>query len=320
MDDPGSSSPDGHDASDNPPPKSYANVAGSSSSQINLSFDPKNIIPTGTLENEEGQKVLRFSSSETDRLDAAWRLTLIGKFSFAIPQALTIANGLSSLGIKGLFLGVLPINPTSSSNFSWKKTTIVFGWGRLGSSGAVQCVYSNGRLLLILKWKHPWRLFGSNFQVLGSPLQVDPPTARKTRLAFARVCIELNLEKERTEEIILKFGDIRHTQKIIYERVPPYCNFCKHIGHSLEDCYMNGNKAKPPPPVRRPATQGGSEGPILKGQTGESEKLRGPRVNSKKFGNPNSNPNGNSNHGGKQVVTNNPAWIMVNKKGAKETE
>ncbi|KAK6134116.1 hypothetical protein DH2020_032141 [Rehmannia glutinosa] len=299
MTDPLSSPPEGHVTPDIPPtPKSYANVAGSSSSsQINLSFDPKKIVPIGISENEEGQKALSFSSLETDRLAAAWRLTLIGKFSFAIPHAQAIAKGLSSLGIKGPFSWsfanhshiIIKLQVEEDYTRLWMETIWMIG----------ECP------MRILKWTPDFnpkmeaplapvwiRLPGLPIQFfdyhalyaickeLGNPLQVDLPTACKTRLSLARVCLELNLQHERTEEIILKFGDTMHVQKIIYERVPSYCNYCKHIGHGEEDCYMNGNKAKPPPPVRRPGRRRGVERMVPGGNNGDMNKAKGTLVNS----------------------------------------
>ncbi|KAK6160611.1 hypothetical protein DH2020_003992 [Rehmannia glutinosa] len=341
MVDSGSSPPEGHVSSDNPPPpKSYANVAGSSSSsQINLSFDPKKIVPIGTSEIEDGQKALSFSSLETDRLDAAWRLTLIGKFSFAIPHAQAIVKGLSSLGIKGPFSWsfanhshiIIKLQLEEDYSRLWMGTIWMLG----------ECP------MRILKWTPSFnpkmeaplapvwiRLPGLPIQFfdyhalfaickeLGSPLQVDLPTARKTRLSFARVCLELNLENARIEEILLKFGDTRHVQKIIYEKVPSYCKYCKHIGHGEEDCYMNGNKSKPPPPVRRPGRKGTAKNTATVENNGIVNKEKGNFVNSRGLCSPEKpNPNSNRVSSGDLVQnrSNQQAWIMARNKGSKVT-
>ncbi|KAK6125699.1 hypothetical protein DH2020_040565 [Rehmannia glutinosa] len=71
-------------------------------------------------------------------------------------------------------------------------------------------------------------------RIIGTPLQVDSLTATRSRLSMARVCVELDLLKEKVEEIILEFDDTSHAQKIIYERIPDYCTHCEHIGHSIE--------------------------------------------------------------------------------------
>lgn len=64
---------------------------------------------------------------------------------------------------------------------------------------------------------------------------------------MARVCVELDLVKERVDEIILNIIGKSFVQKVIYEYIPPYCQGCKHIEHLVEDCYADGNKPRPPP-------------------------------------------------------------------------
>ncbi|KAK6121318.1 hypothetical protein DH2020_044944 [Rehmannia glutinosa] len=261
---------EGHVSSDNPPPlKSFTDVtSSSSSSHVNLSFDPEKIVPIGTISVQDGQKVLCFSSSEADRLAGAWKLTLIGKFSFAIPQPNRIAKGLCALNLKGMFSWsfansshVIKLQLEEDFNRLWMGTIWMVG----------EC------LMRVFKWTptfnpksespiapvwvrfpglpihfYDYHALFAICKKIGSPLQVDAATARKTRLSMARVCIEIDLLKERMEEIVLRFNDVVHVQKIVYERVPPYCLDCKHIGHSEENCYMNRNRVKPPPPDRRP--------------------------------------------------------------------
>ncbi|KAK6161475.1 hypothetical protein DH2020_004856 [Rehmannia glutinosa] len=61
------------------------------------------LVLVGTHKERDGKQILGFSSPENDRLAAAWKLTLIGKFSFAIPHPKGIASGLSALNLKGTF-------------------------------------------------------------------------------------------------------------------------------------------------------------------------------------------------------------------------
>ncbi|KAK6132127.1 hypothetical protein DH2020_034118 [Rehmannia glutinosa] len=133
---------------------------------------------------------------------------------------------------------------------------------------------------------------------------------------MARVCVELDLLKERIEEITLEFDDTTQTQKILYERIPDYCTHCKHIGHSIEGCYMNGNATRPPQPDRRPTSRAGSVGFTLKGLSGNMDKSRGANDISKtrKANNP------NLSQGANRAVAQNLEWIKVkNKKGPRET-
>ncbi|KAK6153238.1 hypothetical protein DH2020_012877 [Rehmannia glutinosa] len=151
--------------------------------------------------------------------------------------------------------------------------------------------------------------------IIGTPLQVESLTATRSRLSMARVCVELDLLKERIEEIVLEFDDTSHAQKIIYERIPDYCTHCKHIGHSIEGCYMNGKISRPPPPVRRPTPITGSDGYDLNGLNRKMKKSRGTTDNSKISRAENPNPT----RGAQRTVAQNQDWIQVKKKGPRET-
>ncbi|KAK6115103.1 hypothetical protein DH2020_007372 [Rehmannia glutinosa] len=282
--------------------------------------------------------VLGFSSLENDRLAKTWKLTLIGKFSFVIPHPKGIASGFSALNLEGPFSWsfanpshiIIKLHLEEDYNKLWMGTTWSLGDCPIRVFKWTPSFNPRTEAPLAQVWIRlpglPIHFFDHNAlfaisKIIGSPLQVDSPTTSRTRLSMARVCVELDLLKERIVEVILEFDGTTHVQKIIYERIPDYCTHCKHIGHSIEGCCMNGNKTRPPPLVRRPTTQGSLEGHVSKGQAENIEKFRDSKDNSKnlKDGNPISNPNGNSNDGGKKVASNNPAWIMVNKKGAKET-
>ncbi|KAK6117496.1 hypothetical protein DH2020_048774 [Rehmannia glutinosa] len=255
-----------------PPPKkaSYANVTASSSHQSNLPFDPKRIVPIGTYNEKDGKKVLGFSSSENDLLAASWKLTLIGKFSFAIPHPKGIDSGFSALNLKGTFSWSFANSSHIIIKLQLEEDFNKLWMGTLWSLGICP---DAGHLRLIRKWKLLLRQDGDSSlpaaihffdhnalfairNIIGTPLQVDSLTASRSRLSMARACIELDLLKERIEEIVLEFDNTTQVQKIIYERIPEYCTHCKHIGHSIVGCYMNGNVTRPPPPMRHPSSVG----------------------------------------------------------------
>ncbi|KAK6116243.1 hypothetical protein DH2020_050039 [Rehmannia glutinosa] len=301
-----------------PTPKqtSYANVTASSSHQSNLPFDPKRIVPIGTYNEKDGKKVLGFSSSENDRLAASWKLTLIGKFSFAIPHPKGIDSGFSALNLKGPFSWsfanpshiIIKLQLEEDFNKLWM--------GTLWSLGDCPMRVFKWTPSFNPKTEAPLALIGFVFgNIIGTPLQVDSQTASRSRLSMARVCVELNLLKERIDELVLEFDDTSQVQKIIYERIPDYCTHCKHIGHSVEGCYMNGNVTRPPPPVRRPSTIESSDGFVSKGLSGNMDKSRGAKGILKTSG----TENPNSSRGANRVVPQNQEWIKVNKKGPRET-
>ncbi|KAL6558442.1 hypothetical protein OROMI_018792 [Orobanche minor] len=62
---------------------------------------------------------------------------------------------------------------------------------------------------------------------VGEFLKADEPTHNRSRLSFARV------------------GEDSVPLDIEFEKVPQYCNYCKHIGHDIHKCYMKNPALKP---------------------------------------------------------------------------
>lgn len=69
--------------------------------------------------------------------------------------------------------------------------------------------------------------------VLGVPLYMDRFTAEKKRLEYARVCIEIDVEKEvpRFIEVVRKNGGLAEVEVVI-PWMPVKCAECKVFGHS----------------------------------------------------------------------------------------
>ncbi|KAL6523075.1 hypothetical protein OROMI_031423 [Orobanche minor] len=80
---------------------------------------------------------------------------------------------------------------------------------------------------------------------VGDFLKVDEPTHNRSRLSFARVCVEVNLKNNLPKKINLQVGDDNVPLDIEFEKVPQYCNYCKHIGHDIYMCYMKNPALKP---------------------------------------------------------------------------
>ncbi|KAK6121385.1 hypothetical protein DH2020_044867 [Rehmannia glutinosa] len=180
---------------------SYENVIASSSNRSNLPFDPKRIVPVGTHQ-----------------------LTLIGKFSFAIPHPKGIDSGLSALNLKGTYSWsfanpshiIIKLQLEEDFNKLWMGTLWslgdcpmrVFKWTpsfnpRIEAPLAPVWIRLPG--LPIHFFDHN-ALFAIGM-IIGTPLQVDSLTTSRSRLSMARVCVELDLLKERIEEVVLEFDD-----------------------------------------------------------------------------------------------------------------
>ncbi|XP_041995766.1 uncharacterized protein LOC121745893 [Salvia splendens] len=83
-------------------------------------------------------------------------------------------------------------------------------------------------------------------KLLGTPIQVDRATANKTRLSFARICVEIDITKPPPEEIILDICGRETAQQVRWDKIPAYCRECKHVGHSSNVSYAVGKTERPP--------------------------------------------------------------------------
>lgn len=72
----------------------------------------------------------------------------------------------------------------------------------------------------------------------GELLSIDPMTAKKSRLVFARICVNFNqmTDMPQSIEIISKLG--KWTQVIEYESLPFACFNCKNLGHWAKSCLL----------------------------------------------------------------------------------
>ncbi|XP_074315627.1 uncharacterized protein LOC141651831 [Silene latifolia] len=93
------------------------------------------------------------------------------------------------------------------------------------------------------------------------PICADEPTTSKSKIAFARILVEVGLSKDLPKGMTLQ-TPYRGTvlQKIDYEWVPHFCHSCKRIGHTQDRCSRNKPKqvykpkqsAPQPDPVAKP--------------------------------------------------------------------
>ncbi|CAA0824301.1 Unknown protein, partial [Striga hermonthica] len=89
---------------------------------------------------------------------------------------------------------------------------------------------------------------------IDNPIETDVTTANSLRLSIAHVCVEIDLKDELIKEIELDQAGKTDIQKVVYERVHPFCTLCNHVGHGAAECYTKGNKPRPAlPPHRRVA-------------------------------------------------------------------
>ncbi|XP_074297877.1 uncharacterized protein At4g02000-like [Silene latifolia] len=72
---------------------------------------------------------------------------------------------------------------------------------------------------------------------IGNPICADEHTTNKTKLAFARILVDVDLSKELPNAVKLSTpyrGIV--LQKIEYEWLPYFCSTCQRIGHTKDRC------------------------------------------------------------------------------------
>ena len=75
---------------------------------------------------------------------------------------------------------------------------------------------------------------GYNASAVGKPLHLDSLTENRTRLSFARICIEVDLNSEFPKSALLNLGNDKYTTvRIEYPWVPHSCSHCQVLGHKI---------------------------------------------------------------------------------------
>ena len=67
---------------------------------------------------------------------------------------------------------------------------------------------------------------------IGPVLRIDSNTATEARGRYARICVQIDLNKPLVRQILLE-GQI---QDIQYERINSLCFSCGRVGHRRENC------------------------------------------------------------------------------------
>jgi len=57
--------------------------------------------------------------------------------------------------------------------------------------------------------------------------------------SYARICVEVDLEKRLLEAIKLKIDDWTHIQKVDCDKLSFNCNTCHEYGHFTRNCTKN---------------------------------------------------------------------------------
>jgi hypothetical protein len=67
-------------------------------------------------------------------------------------------------------------------------------------------------------------------------LALDEATTKHTFGHFARILIDVDLNSNLHERILVERNDFDFYVDVEYENIPPFCNSCHIIGHSINNC------------------------------------------------------------------------------------
>ncbi|KAI8535167.1 hypothetical protein RHMOL_Rhmol10G0153300 [Rhododendron molle] len=89
------------------------------------------------------------------------------------------------------------------------------------------------KFIVLKKWRKGLSRVAS---AIGQPKHVDRATEKRSRLAYARVCVEIDAADELTEEIQVTVEGESVTVRVEYQLMPPVCSSCKVFGHATTRC------------------------------------------------------------------------------------
>ena len=229
-------------------------------------FVPEKIQNIGFASLSNGIPAIYFSGSEIQKLADNVGHAIVGKFSHSIPASHQIQKALDNIKF--------------GRSYSWKYINAkhilvqfedIVDYARmLNGPKGTPVWYIDRHPMRVFKWTPdfdaycespiaaiwcnliglPIHLFDQSAlfaigKLLGTPIQVDRATADKSRLSFARLCIEIDITKPPPEEIILDICGRETVQQVRWGKIPQYCRECKHVGHSSEVCYAAGKMERP---------------------------------------------------------------------------
>ncbi|KAK1318276.1 hypothetical protein QJS10_CPB04g00872 [Acorus calamus] len=93
---------------------------------------------------------------------------------------------------------------------------------------------------------HMWglRLISKLASAIGKPLYMDTATASRSRVAFARVCIEISAQSELPDSVLYREEGIWKDIPVEYEWKPSPCPNCSTFGHSSAQCAVTSKQQK----------------------------------------------------------------------------
>ncbi|KAL6570178.1 hypothetical protein OROMI_014692 [Orobanche minor] len=215
----------------------------------------------GSVDFSSTYPTVIFTADKCEQVSSFYHFAIIGKFSYEKPSNHMITQQLKSEGFgtcKVHFLNGKHVLINLSSKLLcdklWMRREFVFAgfpmrmfrWDPFFNFKEEPAVVPLWVKIHALppQW-FDFRSLKTIASSVGEFLKVDEPTHNRSRLSFARICVEVNLKNHLPKKINLQVGEDSVPLDIEFEKVPQYCNYCKHIGHDIHKCYMKNPALKP---------------------------------------------------------------------------
>ncbi|KAL6493349.1 hypothetical protein OROGR_033108 [Orobanche gracilis] len=226
-----------------------------------LSKGPTRESKIGTVDLSGSLPTAVFSLEECAEVSAIYKFALIGKFSFGKPDNFAIANFLFGAGFgkcKVQFLNFKHVLiSTQNEDFYaklWLKRELnvkgfpmrLFKWDpffNFRQEPSLVPIWVK-IFALPLQWfdERALQTIGS---LMGTYLKADTLTINKSRLEFARICVEIDLKNNPPEAVGVSCGSVLNEYTVEYEKLPKFCVHCHHVGHDVDECYIKNPLLKP---------------------------------------------------------------------------
>ncbi|KAL6572341.1 hypothetical protein OROMI_013299 [Orobanche minor] len=243
-------------SSGDPPP-----ATGLSKSFLEATSAPQSDAVLGSVDFSATYPTVIFTADECELVSSCYRFAIIGKFSYGKPSNHMISQQLKTEGFgtcKVHFLNGKHVLINLSSKLLcdklWMRREFIFAgfpmrmfrWDPFFNFKEEPAVVPLWVKIHALppQW-FDLRSLKTIASSVGEFLKADEPTHNRSRLSFARVCVEVNLKNHLPKKINLQVGEDSVPLDIEFEKVPQYCNYCKHIGHDIHKCYMKNPALKP---------------------------------------------------------------------------
>ncbi|KAI0491984.1 hypothetical protein KFK09_026247 [Dendrobium nobile] len=254
-----------------PPPSTYAS---------NLAAPPVSR-DAWPMSYSKPEKKLSFSSKDLSEGKSLWNLSLVGyslgprpyyeRLRLAMKKAWKLKGDLSLLSL--------------ADDFFLRKFTAVEDYDMVSAGGPW---FLLGKSFILQRWdpkfqpkrdesaaiplwikilNHPLALWTPSgiskiASFIGIPLYVDALTAKRTRLTFARVCVEVDKNSVLADEIPLEIDGIDMSLKVVYDWKPTRCEGCGSLIHSFALCPKNPDPKPSIPQKLPPRGRSKSRAPI----------------------------------------------------------